>query len=77
MSPERLEHKNHSALSDIWSLGLVIIELAQNEYAYKKMTAHLEVISTVIDTPAPTLKKPELYSKELNQFIASCLKKDP
>ena len=27
MSPERLEHKKHSALSDIWSLGLVIIEL--------------------------------------------------
>jgi mitogen-activated protein kinase kinase 1 len=34
MSPERIAGKNYSYSSDIWSLGLVIFELATGRHPY-------------------------------------------
>jgi serine/threonine protein kinase len=34
MSPERFEGLNYNNKSDIWSLGLIIIEMATGEYPY-------------------------------------------
>lgn len=31
----------------------------------------------IAKNPAPTLKQPQLYSKDLNDFIAACLVKEP
>jgi mitogen-activated protein kinase kinase 3 len=42
MSPERLFKKKYNNLSDIWSLGLVLLELALNEYPFKKQTNIIE-----------------------------------
>jgi len=43
MSPERMEAEKYSIEGDIWSLGLVIIELATGNYPYQNTHNFLEV----------------------------------
>ena len=34
MSPERIKGEQYNNRSDIWSLGLIILEMATGEYPY-------------------------------------------
>ena len=38
MSPERMENEKYNFEGDIWSLGIVMIELATGSYPYKEST---------------------------------------
>jgi len=44
MSPERMEGEKYSFEGDIWSLGLVIIELATGKYPYPDTRGFLEML---------------------------------
>ena len=68
-SPERFEGKKYSFSSDIWSFGLVLLEMATGEYPYKKVTAYLEMMEYVLNTPEPTLSKEMKFSKDLEYFL--------
>lgn len=45
MSPERIENdKGYSFEGDIWSLGLVVYELAIGQYPFKESTAFFDMV---------------------------------
>ena len=82
MSPERLEGKPYKYPSDIWAIGIVLLEAAQGRFPYEITDVYLEMMQAVINGPSPAL--PRLsdgsyvngYSKEFASVIDLCLKKD-
>ncbi|KAI9286463.1 kinase-like domain-containing protein [Umbelopsis sp. AD052] len=70
---------SYSVQSDIWSLGLTIIEIAQNAPALPPPgQPHLsifELLDFIVRQPVPTIGKDR--STECRDFVATCLIKDP
>lgn len=77
MSPERLVGDPYSFSSDLWSLGLILIELATGEYPYPKTKKFIEVLQSIRNLPEPNLPDNGMYSEAFRDFVDKCLKKDP
>ena len=77
MSPERIIGKEYSYSSDIWSLGLVIYELATGNFPYQNGNDYLLQIKKIVEDPEPSLNDNGDFSEDLIHFVQGCLKKDP
>lgn len=75
MSPERIKGNNYSYPSDIWSLGLVIYELATGKEPYGEGNDFLTQIAKIVEEPEPRLD-PNIFSKEFCDFIEKTVKKE-
>ena len=75
MSPERMEGEKYSYEGDIWSLGILLIELATGQYPYKETKGFLEMLEQVKYEESPTLTG-DSFSDDLIDFIDRCLKKE-
>lgn len=51
MSPERIQRAPYSYSSDIWSLGLVLMEAATGVYPYPKHKTCIEVLQYASNSP--------------------------
>lgn len=83
MAPERIKTLNpddatYSVQSDIWSLGLTILEIAAGRYPYPPETFNniFLQLSAIVDGEPPRLDD-KRFSKEAQQFVRSCLNKNP
>ena len=81
MSPERLLGLECSFPSDIWSLGLLAIELALGRCAYDlarfaSPSALFEFKQAAVTDPSPSLKGFPNCSDELRSFVDQCLHKN-
>ncbi|KAK6147676.1 hypothetical protein DH2020_018588 [Rehmannia glutinosa] len=81
MSPERILGGNYGYRSDIWSLGLVLLECATGEFPFSSPQPEgwanvYELMETIVDQPAPHAPS-DLYSPEFCAFISACVQKDP
>jgi len=75
MSPEVLAHSNYNKKTDIWSLGITAIEMAEGLPPYHHL--HFMRAMLVIQTkPAKGLTQPEKWSPEFNKFVSRCLTVD-
>ena len=76
LSPERMENEKYSYEGDIWSIGILLIELMTGHYPYQKHKGILEMLEQIKYDPSPNL--PETYfSADLRDFLSRCLKKKP
>jgi serine/threonine protein kinase len=75
MSPERIRNRPYSYMSDIWSLGLVLMECATGKYPFHEHANCIEVAQTILDADIPAL--PRGFSTEFTDFLQQCLHKDP
>lgn len=76
MSPERMAHTGYDYSSDVWSLGIVLLECATGEYPYAESDAIIDYVNIVTEGDAP--KPPEgKFSPEFSEFISQCVHKDP
>jgi serine/threonine protein kinase len=78
MSPERIQGGKYSVPSDIWSLGITIMELALGRFPFppdEKPLTVFELLEYIVHEEAPTLPKGN-FSEDLEKFIAKCLIKD-
>lgn len=89
MAPERIQGGAYSIKSDVWSVGLTIMELAIGRFPFdasdsaagERATAGpmgiLDLLQTIVHEPAPKLPKSEAFPGILDDFIAKCLLKSP
>ena len=77
MAPEVVESdkKGYDFSADIWSIGIVAIELALGEPPNLHLPA-MKVLVSILKNDPPTLDQTK-YSKNFVHFVNSCLVKDP
>nr|KJB54418.1 hypothetical protein B456_009G033800 [Gossypium raimondii] len=82
MSPERIIGDNYGSKSDIWSLGLVLLECATGQFPYSPpdqaegWTNFYELMEQIVEQPPPFAPS-DRFSSEFCSFISACVKKDP
>ncbi|XP_020423534.1 mitogen-activated protein kinase kinase 2 isoform X2 [Prunus persica] len=82
MSPERIVGGNYSYKSDIWSLGLVLLECATGQFPYlppdqaQVWDSFFELMSAIVEQPPPCAPSDQ-FSQEFCSFISACVQKDP
>ncbi|XP_047151738.1 mitogen-activated protein kinase kinase 2-like [Vigna umbellata] len=84
MSPERINgsQRGYNYKSDIWSLGLILLECALGRFPYTPedqseiWESIFELIETIVDKPPPIPPSGQ-FSTEFCSFISACLQKDP
>lgn len=76
MSPERISVNKHGFPSDIWSLGIVMLECAIGQFPYPRVDSFYELLEAVVDKPAPQAPS-DKFSEEFCSFISACVQKKP
>lgn len=75
MSPERCLGQEYFLASDIWSVGVVIYELATGKYPFADISTFPVLMEYLCEKPEPRLD-PGLYPPQLCEFVALCLTRD-
>ncbi len=80
MSPERIQGAKYSVKSDVWSLGISLLELARGKFPFDserkdERMGILELLQQIVNEPPPKLPS-DVGSPELQSFINRCLIKD-
>jgi serine/threonine kinase 4 len=75
MSPEVLTKSEYNKKTDIWSLGITAIEMAEGDPPYSNIH-HMRVLFMIPTNPPKGLTEPEKWSKEFNNFVGKCLTVD-
>ncbi|KAK9761435.1 Protein kinase C signaling pathway involved MAPKK protein [Basidiobolus ranarum] len=80
MAPERIQGARYAVQSDIWSLGLTIIEIANSRFPFPPPghppLAIFELLDYIVRSPVPELRVEDGWSPEISNFITKCLIKD-
>ncbi|KAF8302628.1 MAP kinase, partial [Clavulina sp. PMI_390] len=83
MAPERIQGESQNNLgtytvsSDVWSLGLSLVELAMGQYPYPPETFSnvFAQLTAIVHEPPPQL--PSSFSDTASSFVELCLMKEP
>ncbi len=77
MSPEQAEGKNIDQRSDIFSLGIVLYEMATGKRPFEGDTPISTISSILKDQPKSVSDLKTANPRELGRIISHCLEKDP
>lgn len=76
MAPELIRGSAYAYAADVWSLGVLAIELG--EWSPPHMAQEpLAAMLTISSSPPPRLRHPGRWSPEYGNFVARCLQADP
>merc|ERR1711957_386120 len=71
MAPEMCMGDNYTFLVDLWSFGLVVMELATGKFPFPPFRSFPELFQRICDDPEPRLD--ERFPEQLRSFVAACL----
>ncbi|KAF2119351.1 MAP kinase [Lophiotrema nucula] len=87
MAPERIQGSPYTVKSDVWSVGLTLMELAIGKFPFNGSDNDadepggpqgiLDLLQQIVLEPAPKLPKSDAFPSILEEMIAKCLLKDP
>ncbi|KAI8576344.1 hypothetical protein K450DRAFT_257307 [Umbelopsis ramanniana AG] len=72
MAPEVVKAREYGTKVDIWSLGIMAIEMIEGDPPYME-EEQLKALYLIRTNGTPQLKNPELLSRDLKTFLAICL----
>lgn len=76
MSPELVVGAKYDGKVDIWSLGIVSLEMAEGEPPNLRENP-MKALYLTATGPPPSLGEKHKWSSEFNRFVERCLTKDP
>lgn len=84
MAPERILGHPYTVTSDVWSLGVTILELAMNRFPFASESdaplGPIELMTYLLQAPLPKLEDNEAqnikWSRALRDFLDRCLVRD-
>ncbi|KAE9414178.1 hypothetical protein Angca_006086 [Angiostrongylus cantonensis] len=77
MAPERVrstENTPYDIRSDVWSLGITMVELATGHFPYEG--SDFQIISSILELPSPSLKTSDGFSEQFCNLVDWCLKRN-
>jgi len=88
MAPERITGQSYNINSDVWSLGVTLLEVAQHRFPFpadgsemQPRAGLIDLLTYIVRQPVPKLKdEPEkniTWPEKMKNFITICLEKDP
>lgn len=93
MAPERIRGNAYTVKSDVWSVGLTLMELAIGKFPFHSGSGEadddgsddeapgpqgiLDLLQQIVNDPSPKLPKSDAFPSILEDVIDKCLKKDP
>jgi mitogen-activated protein kinase kinase len=87
MAPERIQGSPYTVKSDVWSVGLTLMELAIGKFPFAGSADDddeaggpqgiLDLLQQIVLEPSPKLPKSDAFPSILEDMIAKCLMKDP
>lgn len=79
MAPERIDPqraKGYDVRSDVWSLGITLIELSTGCFPYPKWNSVFEQLQQVVHGDPPRLSQGPDFTVEFVNFVNTCLIKE-
>ncbi|KAF2861337.1 kinase-like protein [Piedraia hortae CBS 480.64] len=89
MAPERIQGSPYTVKSDVWSVGLALMELAIGKFPFSMPSEEddedepsgpqgiLDLLQQIVLEPSPKLPKSDAFPQILEDFVEKCLMKDP
>lgn len=74
MAPEVIRGIEYDFKADIWSLGIMALEMAEGEPPHMNFPP-LRALFNIVNQKSPTLKEPEKWSSNFKDFLDNCLNK--
>lgn len=68
----RFHGEKYSFAADIWSLGLVVFEMLTGSYPWKASKGYWDLMSNIVNEPAPTLPEDAAFTPAVRDFISRC-----
>ncbi|XP_060521212.1 dual specificity mitogen-activated protein kinase kinase 6 [Cylas formicarius] len=79
MAPERIDPQGNPSQydirSDVWSLGISLLELATGAFPYNKWGTPFEQLKQVVTDDPPRLPSDGQFTADFEDFIVKCLQK--
>jgi len=75
MAPELIRGQSYDQKVDVWSLGIMVMEMAEGEPPYMEFPP-LRALFLITTKGIPGLKEPKKWSAPFKDFVAQCLEKD-
>jgi len=75
MAPELIKGQAYDQKVDIWSLGIMVMEMCEGEPPYMEFPP-LRALFLITTKGIPGLKDPSKWSPDLHDFLAKCLNKE-
>ena len=77
MAPERIDGRSYTFNSDVWSLGLTMMSVAQGSLSVDTANGYWSILNSIRDKEPPRLPDNGKWSEEFRDFVAQCLTQSP